>query len=83
MLAERAIRNSSKHGDIVFDPFLGSGTTLIATARLGRRCFGMEIEPRYCDCVVRRYIALAGESAVSQEIVRRYRIEDKADECSN
>jgi len=79
MLAERAIRNSSKHGDIVFDPFLGSGTTLIAAARLGRRCFGMEIEPRYCDCIVRRYIALAGESAVSQEIARRYRIEGSAD----
>lgn len=71
-LAERAIRNSSKRGDIVFDPFLGSGTTLIGTARLGRRCFGMEIDPRYCDCIVRRYIALAGESAVSESILERY-----------
>ena len=74
-LAERAIRNSSKKGDIVFDPFLGSGTTLIAAAMLGRRCFGMEIEPRFCDCIVRRYIALAGEQAVSEEIAKRYRVE--------
>jgi DNA modification methylase len=75
-LAERAIRNSSKRGDIVFDPFLGSGTTLIAAARLGRRCFGMEIEPKYCDCIVRRYIALAGKSAVSAEIIKRYLSEE-------
>jgi len=74
-LAERAIRNSSKKGDIVFDPFLGSGTTLIAAAMLGRRCFGIEIEPRFCDCIVRRYIALAGEQAVSEEIAKRYRVE--------
>jgi DNA modification methylase len=71
-LAERAIRNSSKRGDIVFDPFLGSGTSLIAAARLGRKCFGMEIEPRYCDCIVRRYVALSGKSAVSPEITKRY-----------
>jgi DNA modification methylase len=72
-LAERAIRNSSKRGDIVFDPFLGSGTSLIAAARLGRRCFGIEIEPRYCDVIVRRYIALAGESAVTRAVAKRYR----------
>lgn len=83
MLAERAIRNSSKIGDIAFDPFLGSGTTLIAAARLGRRCFGIEIEPRYCDCIVRRYIALAGESSVSQEIADRYRIEDEVNVQAN
>ena len=71
-LAERAIRNSSKYGDLVFDPFLGSGTTLIAAARLGRRCFGLEIEPRYCDCIVRRYIALAGQKAVSPDILERF-----------
>jgi DNA modification methylase len=83
LLAERAIRNSTKQGDIVFDPFLGSGTTLIAAARLGRRCFGIEIEPRYCDCIVRRYIALAGESSVSQETADRYRVEDKIDVQEN
>ncbi len=71
-LAERAIRNSSKRGDVVLDPFLGSGTTLMAAARLGRRCFGLEIEPRYCDTIVRRYIALAGRDAVTPETWQRY-----------
>ena len=71
-LAERAIRNSSKRGQVVFDPFLGSGTSLIAAARLGRRCFGFEIEARYCDVIVRRYMALAGAGAVSPSIAERY-----------
>ncbi|MEO0965238.1 MAG: site-specific DNA-methyltransferase [Planctomycetota bacterium] len=71
-LAERAIRHSSRRGDLVFDPFLGSGTTLIAAARLSRRSVGVEIEPRHCDTIVRRYIALAGASAVAEEIVDRY-----------
>jgi DNA modification methylase len=71
-LAERAIRNSSRSGEIVFDPFLGSGTTLIGAARLGRRCFGLEIEPGYCDVIVRRYIALAGMGAVPPEVADRY-----------
>ena len=75
-LAERAIRNSSKSGDIVFDPFLGSGTTLIAAARLGRRCFGMEIEPKYCDIIVRRYIATAGKDSVTKKVVDRYCAEE-------
>lgn len=75
-LAERAIRNSSKPGDIVFDPFLGSGTTLIAAARLGRRCFGVEIEPKYCDCIVRRYIALAGKGSVSKRIADKYSVKE-------
>jgi len=73
-LAERAIRHGSKRGEIIYDPFLGSGTTLIAAARLGRHCFGMEIEPCYCDVIVRRYIALAGEQAVSPDVLERYRL---------
>ena len=77
-LAERAIRNSSRQGDLVFDAFLGSGTTLIAAARLGRRCFGMEFEPKYCDVIVRRYIALAGKGAVAPETAARYLAEEGA-----
>ncbi|MEM6484394.1 MAG: DNA modification methylase [Pseudomonadota bacterium] len=71
-LAERAIRNSSKHGDWVLDPFLGSGTTLIAAARLGRRCLGVELEPKYVDVTVRRFIATVGRSAVPPEVAERY-----------
>lgn len=47
-------RGSADANDIVYDPFLGSGTTLIAAHRLTRRCFGMEIEPRYADVCLRR-----------------------------
>jgi DNA modification methylase len=72
LLAERAIRNSTLPGAIVLDPFLGSGTALIAAARLGRRCVGLELEPRYCDVIVRRFMALAGTDAVAPRVAKRY-----------
>lgn len=53
-LVQKAVANSSGDGELVLDPFLGSGTTLIAAHRLGRRCYGMEIEPRYADVILRR-----------------------------
>ena len=71
-LAQRAIRNSSKRGNIVFDAFLGSGSTLIAAETLDRRCFGMEIDPKYCDVIVRRYIHLKGEDSISEQLKERY-----------
>lgn len=71
-LAQRAIRNSSQRGEIVVDFFLGSGSTLIGAESLGRRCFGIEIDPRYCDAIVRRYIAYVGKENVSEELVRKY-----------
>ncbi len=49
-----AISNSSKPGDLAIDFFAGSGTTLIAAHRTGRRCYGMEISPRYADVILRR-----------------------------
>lgn len=52
-----------KHGEIVVDPFLGSGTTMIAAEQLGRRCFGMEISPTYCDVIIARWEKLTGEMA--------------------
>jgi DNA modification methylase len=58
------IFNSSTRGDIVADPFLGSGTTLIAAEQLGRICYGIEIEPRYVDVAVRRWQALTGKQAI-------------------
>lgn len=51
---KRPIENNSKPGDAVYDPFLGSGTTLIAAHRLGRVCYGCEIEPRYGDVILKR-----------------------------
>lgn len=49
------ISNSSRPGEIVLDTFLGSGTTLIAADQLGRICYGMEIEPKYCQVIIERY----------------------------
>jgi DNA modification methylase len=71
-LAERAMRNSTLRGGVVFDPFLGGGTTLIASERLGRRCVGVELDPVWCDVIVRRYIAFVGEEAVEAEVAERY-----------
>lgn len=71
-LAERAIQNSSKRGESVLDCFLGSGTTLIGAERLGRVCYGIEIDPHYCDAIVRRYISYAGKERVASDIVERY-----------
>ena len=49
---------------LAYEPFCGSGTTLIAAEQLDRRCFGMEIDPAYCDVIVRRFENLTGEEAV-------------------
>ena len=58
----RSIRNHD--ASIVYDPFLGSGTTLIAAEQLGRKCYGMEISPAYCDVIVKRWETLTGKKAV-------------------
>jgi DNA modification methylase len=71
-LPARAIQNSSKRGDIVLDTFLGSGSTLLAAEGLGRRCFGVELDPKYCDAIVRRYVNFVGSENVSQELKDKY-----------
>jgi DNA modification methylase len=58
-----AILDCSARGDIVLDAFLGSGTTLIAAERTGRRCYGLELDASYVDTIVRRWQALTGGSA--------------------
>ena len=56
------IRNSSEEGDHVLDPFLGSGTTLIACCETGRICYGVEFDPKFSDVIVERFISWAGSS---------------------
>ena len=63
-LVERAIRNSSKTRDTILDPFGGSGTTLIACEKSGRQARLIELEPRYCDVIVKRWQEFAGREAV-------------------
>jgi DNA modification methylase len=65
-LVERAIRNSSKGRDTVLDPFGGSGTTLIACHKAGRAARLVELEPRYCDVIVKRWQDFTGERAVQE-----------------
>lgn len=63
-LVARAINNSSKRGNIVIDLFGGSGTTLIASEQTGRRCRMMELDPKYVDVIVKRYIGVTGKKDV-------------------
>jgi DNA modification methylase len=65
----RPMGNSSEKGDAVLDLFLGSGTTLIAAEQLGRKCYGMEISPQYCDVIVRRWETMTGQTAVREPAV--------------
>ncbi|MHB1408211.1 MAG: site-specific DNA-methyltransferase [Acidovorax defluvii] len=62
-LVERAIRNSSRPGDIVLDPFGGSGTTLIAAEKSGRIGWLIELDPKYVDVIVRRWQDWSGQEA--------------------
>jgi len=59
--------NQSETDGIVADYFLGSGTTLIAAEQLGRKCYGMEISPAYCDVIVKRWENLTGKKAVLEK----------------
>jgi DNA modification methylase len=65
-LVERAIRNSSKGRDTVLDPFGGSGSTLIACQKAGRAARLVELEPRYCDVIVKRWQDFTGQRAVQE-----------------
>ena len=62
-LVADAILDCTGRGDIVLDAFLGSGTTVIAAERVGRRCYGLELDPIYVDTIVRRWQAYTGEAA--------------------
>ena len=62
----QAVTDGSRRGEVVYDPFLGSGTTLIAAEQLGRKCYGMEIDPKYCDVIVKRWEEFTGKTATRE-----------------
>jgi DNA modification methylase len=71
-LVADAILDCSARGDLVLDPFLGSGSTLMAAERVGRSCYGIEIDPVYVDTVIRRWQAQTGDDAIHDATGRRF-----------
>ncbi len=63
-LIEHCLKNVTQRGTLTFDPFGGSGSTLIACEKTNRRCYMMELDPRYCDVIVARWEAATGKKAV-------------------
>jgi DNA modification methylase len=64
-LLVEAIKDCTRRGDLVIDPFLGSGSTLIAAEKAGRVCYGIELDPLYCDLIIARYEKLTGNQATN------------------
>ena len=62
-LMAKLMRNSSRPGEAVLDPFGGSGSTLLAAEQLGRACYTCELDPRYCDVILMRWEELTGQEA--------------------
>lgn len=77
-LCERAIKNSSKVGWLIIDTFLGSGSTMVAAHQLNRKCYGMELDPKYCQVIVDRMLKLDP----SLEIKRNGKVYKKKDNNS-
>jgi DNA modification methylase len=78
-LMRRPILNHTERGDVIYDPFLGSGTTLAASELTGRICYGLEIDPKYVDVIVCRWQQLTGQSATLETDGRRFdQIKDAA-----
>ena len=81
-LMRRPLLNHTERGAVVYDPFLGSGTTLIAAEDTGRICYGLELDPAYVDVIVLRWQNLTGKAAVLEpdgrtfEEVRAERVSD-------
>ena len=75
-LVEQLIKDGSKKGFNVYDPFAGSGTMLLACESLDRICFSMEISPHYCDVIIDRWKKYREENYLSSEV------EKLSEECN-
>lgn len=71
-LVADAILDCSARGEVVVDAFRGSGTTLMAAERVGRCCFGLELDPMYVDTAIRRWQTMTGEGARHEGIGRSF-----------
>jgi DNA modification methylase len=71
-LSEKAITNSSDSGDIIYDCFLGSGSTLIACEKTNRKCYGMELDEYYCDVIINRWQNYSGKEAILESTKETY-----------
>ena len=66
-LIAKLIKNSSKENDIILDLFGGSGSTIIAAEQLNRNCYTMELDPKYCDVIVKRWETLTNKEAILEQ----------------
>lgn len=66
-LVAKLIKNSSKENDIILDLFGGSGSTIIATEQLNRKCYTMELDPKYCDVIVKRWETMTNREAILEK----------------
>ena len=71
-MIEDALLEMTERGDIVLDPFLGSGSTLIAAESTGRRCRGLELDPLHVDVMLRRYEAVTRRPAILETTGETY-----------
>ena len=78
----RPILNNSRAGDAVYDPFVGSGTTLIAAEMSDRRCYAIELNPAYCDVVIQRWQEFTGQGALREDDGARFVAPAKASAAS-
>jgi DNA modification methylase len=62
-MMERVMKSSAPSGTVTVEPFLGSGSTLIGAEKTGRKCYGMELDPKYCDVIVKRWEDFTGKKA--------------------
>jgi DNA modification methylase len=66
-MLEHAILDVTNRGDVILDPFLGSGSTLMAAEKAGRVCYGVELDPLYVDVIIARFHEMTGQWAVLEQ----------------